>query len=34
MGVDALGIGDADFEDLRGIDAGRLEQTERHRGRP
>jgi prevent-host-death family protein len=35
MGVDALGIGDANFEDLRGSDAGRLEEkTKRHRGRP
>lgn len=34
MGVEALGICDADFEDLRGSHAGRLEETERHRDRP
>ena len=34
MGVEALGICDADFEDLRDSDTGCLETTERHRDRP
>lgn len=34
MGVDALGICDADFEELRGSDSGCLEKTEHYRDRP